>query len=363
MSNPLPATTRVLEEGREQQWHLGAQVYVARRGREPVSIAFGERRPGELMTPDTLLAWRSAGKPLTSIAVAQLRDEGRLDFDDPVARHIPEFAAGGREAITIRHLLTHTSGLRTGDAVSPALPWDQVIQAVCHVALDPDATPGRTAAYQVQATWYLLAEIVRRIDGRAFAHAIRDRVLLPLGMSNSWIGMPHSEFESYGPRIGTTYVTFPPPPKPHPTLDSDSEVTQSNPGGGARGPAADLGRFYEALLDGGRGVLRPGTIAELTRPHRTGAFDQTFRAPVNMGLGFITSPEPPGADGVPYAYGPHASARAFGHSGAQSACAFADPEHGLAVAWVCNGLPGEPRHQRRQRAINAAIYEDVRAWG
>jgi CubicO group peptidase (beta-lactamase class C family) len=62
---------------------------------------------------------------------------------------------------------------------------------------------------------------------------------------------------------------------------------------------------------------------------------------------------------VPYGYGPHASPRAYGHGGSQSSISFADPEHELAVAIVCNGTPGEEAHQRRMRAVVAAVYEDL----
>ncbi len=120
-----------------------------------------------------------------------------------------------------------------------------------------------------------------------------------------------------------------------------------------------LARLYEALLDGGRGVVRPETVREFTRRQRTGLFDLTFRHAIDFGLGFILHSNRPGADLAPYGYGPHASEETYGHSGSQCSCGFADPARGLAVAWICNGLPGEPRHQRRQRAINAAIYEDL----
>jgi CubicO group peptidase (beta-lactamase class C family) len=66
-----------------------------------------------------------------------------------------------------------------------------------------------------------------------------------------------------------------------------------------------------------------------------------------------------GENPAPYGYGPHASPRAFGHGGVQSSIGFADPEFGLAVAWACNGQPGEPRHLLRNDAVNAALYEDL----
>jgi CubicO group peptidase (beta-lactamase class C family) len=62
---------------------------------------------------------------------------------------------------------------------------------------------------------------------------------------------------------------------------------------------------------------------------------------------------------MPYSFGRHASTDTFGHSGNQASCAFADPKNRLVVAWACNGMPGERKHQQRQRAINNSIYEDL----
>ncbi|HMO66925.1 MAG TPA: serine hydrolase domain-containing protein, partial [Verrucomicrobiota bacterium] len=115
MSTNLPRALRLLEEGCTARLHLGAQLVVWHRGALVDSLAFGERRPGEPMTADTLMLWLSAGKPLTVVAVAQQWERGRLDLDAPVAALLPEFSAGGKAGITPRHLLTHTAGLRLAD--------------------------------------------------------------------------------------------------------------------------------------------------------------------------------------------------------------------------------------------------------
>src|SRR5262249_37946222 len=127
------------------------------------------------------------------------------------------------------------------------------------------------------------------------------------------------------------------------------------------GPMHDLARFYQMLLNGGEldgtRVLTQSSVAELIRPQRVGMFDHTFKHAMDWGLGFIlNTPRDPT---MPYGFGDHASPRAFGHSGAESSCAFADPAHQLVVSWVCNGMPGDAAHQARQRAINTAIYEDL----
>ena len=92
---------------------------------------------------------------------------------------------------------------------------------------------------------------------------------------------------------------------------------------------------------------------------RVGMRDETFKHKLDWGLGFIINSNHYGARTTPYGYGRHASRRTFGHSGFQSSTGFADPEHGLVVAAVTNGTPGEPRHTERFSEITEAIYEDL----
>ncbi len=92
--------------------HIGAQWYVSLDGRCVADEAVGESRPGVPMTPQTLMFWLSASKPVAAVAIGQLWEREQLDLDDTVARHIPEFAIKGKESITIRHILTHTCGFR-----------------------------------------------------------------------------------------------------------------------------------------------------------------------------------------------------------------------------------------------------------
>ena len=88
-------------------------------------------------------------------------------------------------------------------------------------------------------------------------------------------------------------------------------------------------------------------------------FDETFRHKVDWGLGFILDSNRYGAATLPYGFGLHASADTFGHGGQQSSADFADPGHGLAVAVIANGTPGEPRHNKRARELHTTIYEDL----
>jgi CubicO group peptidase (beta-lactamase class C family) len=113
------------------------------------------------------------------------------------------------------------------------------------------------------------------------------------------------------------------------------------------------------LLNPGNGILKVQTIEAITAHHRVGVYDKTFRHVVDWGLGFICQSNQYGVETVPYGYGPHASPRTFGHSGARSSIGYADPQHGLVVACVFNGAPSEGKHHERMREVNAAIYESL----
>lgn len=356
----LAKSIALLEQGRLNTLHPGAQLYVSRRGQVIADLAIGEARPGTLLQPDTLTLWLSSGKPITAVAIAQLVERGRLGFDDLIARHIPEFAAGGKEHITLRHLLTHTAGFREADKLAENLPWDEMVARICATPIEPDWQPGAKAGYQTMSSWFILGEIIHRVDGRGPGRYVRESILEPLGMNDSWMGLPEETIARCGPRIGLMHFSGRSEFRVHPFWNAPEDFAACRPGSGMRGPIRELGRFYEALLNpGATHLLQSATLTELLRPQRVGLFDHTFLHKLDLGLGFILNSNHHGPDTVPYGYGRHASEKTFGHSGSQSSCAFADPAHELVVAWHCNGQPGEPRHQKRARELNSAIYEDL----
>lgn len=346
-------TQRALQNGCREGLHLGGQIYVSLDGDSVLARPFGEVRPGVAMRSDHLLAWLSASKPVAVVAIAQLREKGLLDLDDRIAEHIPEFGCRGKEPITLRHVLTHTGGFRLLDVGWPNAPWEQIIERICRTRLDPGWIPGQTAGYHLTSSWFILGELVRRLDGRPFEHYVREEIFLRLEMDDSWIGMPVARYRAYGDRIAPLFDTSSRGAGPL-AWHAEKRVTRCSPGSNGRGPVAELGRFYEMLLTGGCGpdsrILQPETIDELTRRHRIGLVDKTFRRPVDWGLGFVRESSH---------FGRHASGRAFGHGGFRSSIAFADPEHALVVALIFNGAPGDAAHRRRGDAVLAAIYEDL----
>lgn len=357
----LHRTRAALERGLEEGLHLGGQLYLSLGG-ESVELVVGERAPGEPMTADTLMIWLSSSKPVAAVAIAQLWERDLLDLDDPVVRFIPEFGAHGKDRITLRHVLTHTSGIRMLSVGWPEASWDEIIATICERKPEPRWVPGAKAGYHLASSWFVLGEVVRRVDSRPYSVYVREEVFEPLGMVDSWVGVPRERFLAYGERIGRMWGTEGEKPLPRP-WHQERHVVGCSPGGNGYGPMRELGRFYEMLLGrgtlAGRRILRPQTVEALVTPHRVGMVDLTFKHKLDWGLGFIIDSKHYGAELEPYGYGRHASRRTFGHSGFQSSTGFADPEHGLAVAFVVNGNPGEPRHTQRFREICDAIYEDL----
>lgn len=365
----LAATRKALQAGIDEGLHLGAQLYLSRHRHAEgegdfLDLVLGERQIGQTMTPDTLMIWLSSSKPVTAVAIGQLWERSLLEIDDPVVRHLPEFGAHGKTEITLRHLLTHTGGIRMLNVGWPEASWDEILTTICAARPEPRWPPGEKAGYHMSSSWFVLGEVIRRIDGRPFSQYVREEIFLPLGMNDSWIGMSEEAFATYGDRIGRMYGTENRADSPLPrSWDRAAHVVGCSPGGNGHGPIRELGRLYEMLL--GRGLwgnvrlLSPQTVEALTTPNRVGLYDQTFRHILDWGLGFIVNSQHYGAELPPYGYGRRASRRTFGHSGFQSSTAFADPRHRLVVALVVNGQPGEPKHTHRFRDITEAIYDDL----
>ncbi len=351
----------VLESGLRDGRHIGAQLYVSLNGEVVEDSAIGESRPGVAMTPQTIMLWLSAGKPIVAVGIAILWERGLLQLDDLVTRHIPEFAANGKGAVTIRHILTHTAGFRGGETGWPDHSWDEIIGRVINLRQEPSWTPGKKAGYHLHTSWFVLAELIRRLDGRDFAQFMREEIFAPLGMNNSFFAVTAAEYAAFGNRLGIMHNTEKGAAVAT-TLDSQASCTVARPGGGAHGPARELGRFYEMMLGHGQleaaRILLPQTVEAMVSRHRTGMYDNTFKHVMDWGLGFMVNSPAPDAH-MPYGFGPYASPRAFGHGGAMSTGGLADPEHGLVTAYILNGMAGEARHQERVQALTAAIYEDL----
>jgi len=153
---------------------------------------------GVPITPTTVFHAASIAKPMTAMAVAQLVGEGRLSLDDEVRKHIPELPPYGHP-LTVRHLLTHTSGVRDQWVLTRLAGWrdgDPISQgdilALLFAQRELGFEPGSAWVYS-NSNYTLLAEIVERVSGRPFPEYTRERIFEPLGMDRTRFQADHRD--------------------------------------------------------------------------------------------------------------------------------------------------------------------------
>jgi CubicO group peptidase (beta-lactamase class C family) len=134
----------------------------------------------------------STSKGVTSTLIHILADRALLDYDDPVAKHWPEFAQQGKKRITIRDVLTHRAGLpgirSLIDDAERILDWDHMVDSLARAR--PMLRPGSASAYHALTFGWLAGEIVRRITGKALPEVIAEELTQPLGLDGLFIGAP-----------------------------------------------------------------------------------------------------------------------------------------------------------------------------
>ncbi|MFM7734992.1 MAG: serine hydrolase domain-containing protein, partial [Alphaproteobacteria bacterium] len=187
---------------------LGAACCVHHRGRVVVDLWGGlaDPRTGRAWEEDTAVLVFSASKGATAIALGLLAERGALDFYDPVAASWPEFAANGKESVTVREVLSHRAGLPVIEGeftLAEALAWTPVVEALAAQA--PLWPPGSAHGYHVRSYGWLAGEILRRVDGRSAGRFFAAEVAGPLGL-DFWIGLP-GEIE---PRVARILPPEPP---------------------------------------------------------------------------------------------------------------------------------------------------------
>ncbi|HEU4565858.1 MAG TPA: serine hydrolase domain-containing protein [Gemmatimonadaceae bacterium] len=222
----------------------GASLLVVRDGRVAYARGYGlaELETGVPVTPRTNFRLASLSKQFTATAVMLLVAEGRLRYDDAAGPLLPELPAYAR-AVTVRQLLTHTSGLPDYEEFVPdtqtAQVHDRDIPALIARAAGPRFAPGTRYAYS-NTGYVLLALIVERVSGERFADFLRERIFTPLGMTET---MAHEEGRTTVPHRAYGYTV-----DASGTRRTDQSPTSATLGdGGIYSSVADLAKWDEAL--------------------------------------------------------------------------------------------------------------------
>ncbi len=352
----LTEVVALLERRRAEGWHQCAQVYVSRRGEVLLDATVGESGPGRALRPDDVMLWYSSGKPLTTVALLQLWERGALGLDDRVGEFLPGWG-GGKERCTLRHVLTHTGGFPLwGDPLYDRdVSFAEALEAT--IAAPALFEPGTAAAYHAASGWRVLGGVIEAIDGRPIDRYLQEEVIGPLGLTSTWLGVPLDVQAALGDRIVPVVWTG----HRMPARDDEGGVSmvpyridqwhnepwhiaKVEPGGGMRGPARELGRFYESTLGYGSALLEPRTVEVMSAIHRYGVKDLTIGLDMPWGLG------------VQRQFTGGAGRRAFGHGGMASSRGLADPDLGLVVVMVTNGLAGFFEAEQRALEVTDAVY-------
>ncbi|MGI8309571.1 serine hydrolase [Saccharopolyspora hattusasensis] len=200
----------------------------------------------EPMRPDTIFDIASITKLFTSIAVLQLIDDGEVNLDSPVAEYLPEFGVNGKQSVTVRQLLTHTSGVQA-EVTLWKLPADQRIPSI--MQLTPEFPPGTHYTYS-DPNMITLGLLVARVAGAPLDQVVTDRITGPLGMANTGYNPPASELH----RIAATeYQAEPPRGLVRGQVHDENAWSLGGVSGhaGVFSTADDLATLAQALLNGG----------------------------------------------------------------------------------------------------------------
>ncbi len=282
------------------------------------------------MKADDLFWIASMTKPVTATAVMMLQEEGKLSIDDPVGKYLPELAhlktADGKEAVvTIKHLMTHSSGL-------PEATHDQSVQAhtladlIPHYAERPlQFEPGSKWQY-CQSGINSLGRIVEVVSGEPFATFLQKRLFDPLGMKDTTFYPTREQLvrlaRSYKLEAGKLQPARPFLPETA-ELDSTSHYPAAN--GGLYSTAPDYARFFRMILSDGRAdghhYLKPETITLMTSV-QSGDLKTGFTPGSAWGLGWSIVREPQGVSAA-------LSPGSCGHGGAYGTQAWIDPVKGV----------------------------------
>jgi len=366
---------------------VGAAVAVYRDGRKVVDL-WGGFRNGITQAPwerDTLVNVFSTTKGVASLAVAVAASRGFISYEAKVADYWPEFAQGGKDAITVRQLLSHQAGL---PAIDPPLTLgdlaDPARMSVKLAAQAPAWTPGTRHGYHTVTLGWYEGELIRRADpaGRSLGQFFAEEMAKPLGL-DFYIGLPAevdrnrvAHLHAWSPAklllhlntmpLGFVAALLNPfsltarstiiakEIKDFANFNRDDLRVVEMPASNGIGTARAVANLYGSAATGGSEIgLTPSTLAALQKPAlppTNGVRDKVLHVDTSFSLGFM-KPVPVCVFG--------SSDNAFGTPGMGGSFGFADPDTGIGFAYVMNKLGFHLVSDPRELALRHVLFHDI----
>lgn len=375
-----PGYERVAEEFERnftERGDLGAAFAVVRDGVTLVDMWGGVAVSGSPRQPwqaDTLQLIFSGTKGLIATCMLMLIDRGRIALDDPVCKHWPEFAANGKQGVTVAEVVSHRARMPGVHAPLEESDLTDSIRIARLLAVQPqDNDPRSARAYHGLTYGWLCAELIRRVDGRSVGRFFAEEVAHPLDLE-IWIGLPQEQearvstlvyASNWEADLGWSPADFATDRLlasiyGNPPLFNGGRMPWNSrkfhaaeiPGAGAIGTARSIAKLYSCLACGGEldGVrlMRPETVA-LGRRELHRFADPLLREPMVFGVGFQLQTTPPNLGPPP---------DAFGHNGAGASLHGAWPRQHVGFSYAMNEMrPGDPAEDPRSQALLSALYE------
>lgn len=356
-ASKLAAIHPAMEEAVKAKQAAGIVTLVMEKGKIVHHEAAGmaDIAKGRVMEKDALFWIASMTKSVNATAVMTLVDEGKLSLDEPASQWLPELAkvtvTGGakpEKPITLRMLLSHTAGI----AFPPRKPTDGAISLKSYVASLIKAPlafqPGSSYEYGFGPT--VAGRIIEIVSGMKYEDFMRTRIFEPLGMKDTTF---HPD-DTLRARIARTYKmdedTHELVPGYNPFVTSDSSVQHMpEPAGGLFSTAADMGRFYAMIANGGeldgKRILSEKSVADMTTPLSAG------ERQLNYACGWQCNIETQRVC-------PSMPVGSFGHGGAFATNGFVDPASGIVTVFMVQNVlvpdSGKPRDAFQKLVMEAA---------
>jgi CubicO group peptidase (beta-lactamase class C family) len=297
------------------------------------------------LNPTSLYYLGSFTKIFVATLIMQQVERGRVMLSRPVADYIPPFGTRGKEMVTVRHLLSHASGLpdELASPVATQMPLPELIQEICDQPLV--FRPGTRGSY---CTWgfVLLAEILRLITGRSLEDLGRADLFEPLGMANTAFGCPADQLSRIVPAFDADLEL-------HPTMNDPALLMLLRGDTGAFSTADDLAAFGQMMLNGGslggERVLSPVAVRQMVEaqypwgdtPERLAGTGEEQFITLSKGLGWMVR-------GTGFFRGSDLmSHRAFFHGGYLGLRVIVDPEYDLVSVFLTSIAATKPSRNPR----------------